>query len=524
MSFNVVLGVHLSLIATSLLVGLLAIMTFHRRKQSPEASAFGCLMVAAAIYIFGYAGEMSQTTLEGAARWLMFENISLPWMPGLWLLSAFRHNGRRVPAWTLFIIPTIGSIGVFTNHWHGLFYGPMHMVQHGPFLLLEMHRGPIAVLDNCYLLLACSLAPWLYISHFRNSSTLFRRQAIVVIVSSLLPAVSYFVYLAGLSPWQLDIAPLALALSAALFYYGVFRLSTFDLDPMARNLVFKGMRDAVLIVDNKDRLLDFNPAAQSLIPELSDSSVGKPIVTVFERYPLLTDALLSAHSHEITLCDNDTPQYFDLRTFPLNIRGMELGRATILADITAQAHLREELRVHAETDVLTGIANRRRFLQAIDSECDRYNRYRNPFALLLIDIDHFKSVNDLYGHAAGDIILRAVADTLRDCLREIDLLARYGGEEFSILLVETGEDAARQVAEAARLAIALQTFSIDGLVLPITVSVGVAAPFLGEKADSDTLLKFADIALYRAKAKGRNCIVAASENFVPQAANAAWMH
>jgi diguanylate cyclase (GGDEF)-like protein len=203
---------------------------------------------------------------------------------------------------------------------------------------------------------------------------------------------------------------------------------------------------------------------------------------------------------------------------------MELGRATILADITSQANLREELRVHAETDVLTGIANRRRFLQAIDSECARYNRYRNPFSLLLIDIDRFKSVNDLYGHAAGDVILRAVADSLQDCLREIDLLARYGGEEFSILLVETGEDAALQVAEAARLAIALRLFSIDGLVLPITVSVGVATPFLGEKADSESLLKFADVALYRAKAKGRNCTVAASENFVPQAEDASWMH
>lgn len=524
MSFDLVLWVHISLIATSLLVGLLAIMTFQRRKQAPEASAFGCLMVAAVIYVFGYAGEMSQTTVRGAYLWLMFENIALPWMPGLWLLSAFRHNGRKVPVWTLFIIPTIGSIGVFTNHWHGLFYGPMHMEQNGPFSLLEMHRGPIAILDNCYLLLACSLAPWLYISHFRQSSTLFRRQAIVVIISSLLPAVSYFIYLADLSPYGLDLAPLALALSAGLFYYGVFRLSAFDLDPMARNLVFKGMRDAVLIVDNKARLLDFNPAAQSLIPELSDSSVGKQIATVFEHYPVLTDALLSAQSCEITLFGDAEPRYFDLRTFPLNIRRMELGRATILADITSQAKLREELRVHAETDVLTGIANRRRFLQAIDLECARYNRYRNPFSLLLIDIDRFKSVNDLYGHAAGDVILRAVADRLKECLREIDLLARYGGEEFSILLVETGEDAALQVAEAARLAIALKPFSIDGLVLPITVSVGVATPFLGEKADSESLLKFADVALYRAKAKGRNCTVAASENFVPQAEDASWMH
>lgn len=523
MSFNLVLWVQMSLIATSILVGFLAVLTFQRRKEAPEASAFGCLMTAGVIYAFGYAGEVSQTTVQGAHHWLLFEHLALPWMPALWLLSALRHNGRKLPAWILFIIPTIGFIGAFTNPWHGLFWSEMHMVQHGPFTLLDMRRGPLAILDNTYLLFSSLVAPLVYINHFRHSSTLFRKQAIVVIFSSILPIAAYFIYLGDRSPYGLDIAPLALAISAGLFYYGVFRFNTLDLDPMARNLVFKGMRDAVLIVDGNARLLDFNPAAQELIPGLSEKSVGQQVTSVFRNYPFLTLALLNSQSCEITMGGQDEPRYFDVRTFPLSIRRMELGHATILADITAQATLREELRIHAETDVLTGVANRRRFLQAIGLECARYNRYHNSFSLLLIDIDHFKSVNDRYGHAAGDMILRDVAERLNNCLREIDLLARYGGEEFSVLLVETGEDAAMAVAEGVRLAIASEPFLVDGIELPITVSVGVATPFLGEKADSDTLVKFADVALYRAKARGRDCIVSASESFATQTGSGSWM-
>ena len=509
MNFDVVLWVQIFLIATTLILGVLAVMTFHRRSEAPEASAFGWLVVASAIYVFGYSGEVSQTSLQAAQHWLAFERLALPWLPGLWLLAAFRHNGQRAPAYALFIIPTIGFIAEYTNRWHGLFYGPMSLVQHGPFFVLEMRRGPIAILCNIYLLFACLVAPWLYIARFRHSSPLFRRQAMVVIISSFLPFIAYFTYLGGLSPWGLDIAPLALAISAVLFYYGVFRLSTFDLDPMARSLVFKGMRDPVLIVDNRGRLLDFNPAAASVIRELDNRSVGQPVAEVFTNYPALSEALLNATSREITLGSEPETQYFDIRTFPLTFRKMELGHAAILADITSQARLREELRVHAETDDLTGIANRRRFLMAMKQECARYNRFKGPFSLLLIDIDRFKSVNDLHGHPAGDAVLRAIVHRLKTCFREIDLFARYGGEEFSVLLVEAGRDVAATVAETVRHAIATESFTADGNSLRITVSIGVVTQQGDTTADCDTLLKLADLALYRAKDEGRNRVVEA---------------
>jgi diguanylate cyclase (GGDEF)-like protein len=181
-----------------------------------------------------------------------------------------------------------------------------------------------------------------------------------------------------------------------------------------------------------------------------------------------------------------------------------VGSAVIFADVTNQVRLREELRQNAETDSLTGIANRRRFHQALEIECMRYTRGHSPFSLLLLDLDFFKTVNDRFGHPVGDVVLRRVAQRLHGCLRKTDLLARYGGEEFSVLLPETRADGAGVIAERMRMAVCQAPVEVEGLQIPMTISVGIAGHTTDEEVDSPILLKRADLALYRAKALGRN--------------------
>jgi diguanylate cyclase (GGDEF)-like protein len=153
---------------------------------------------------------------------------------------------------------------------------------------------------------------------------------------------------------------------------------------------------------------------------------------------------------------------------------------------------------------LTGIANRRRFHQSLEIECLRFSRNRLPLSVLMIDLDYFKDVNDRYGHPTGDVVLKVVAQRLLDSLRKTDLLARYGGEEFAVLLPETREDGARVIAERVRFAVNREPVEVDDVQISISVSVGVASHTVQEIADPDVLLKEADLALYRAKATGRN--------------------
>jgi diguanylate cyclase (GGDEF)-like protein len=180
----------------------------------------------------------------------------------------------------------------------------------------------------------------------------------------------------------------------------------------------------------------------------------------------------------------------------------------IFADVTAQAQQREELRGRAETDPLTGVANRRRFYHALEVECMRFTRNHLPLSVMMIDLDYFKEVNDEYGHPVGDAVLRIVSQLLLLCLRKTDLLARYGGEEFSVLLPETPKEGALLIAERIRQTIWQQPIVADGCQVRVSVSVGIASHIEDREATPEILLKKADLALYRAKALGRNRVEA----------------
>ncbi len=157
------------------------------------------------------------------------------------------------------------------------------------------------------------------------------------------------------------------------------------------------------------------------------------------------------------------------------------------------------------TDQLTGIGNRRRLEQALKEEISRAGRSGAKLSALMADLDHFKRVNDTYGHGAGDKVLETFADVLRQSTRLPDVLGRYGGEEFVVLMPNTDRDQA--VISAERLRIALASTLIPPLAEPMTVSIGVVEFVPGESGDA--FLGRVDEALYEAKRSGRNRVVAA---------------
>lgn len=166
-----------------------------------------------------------------------------------------------------------------------------------------------------------------------------------------------------------------------------------------------------------------------------------------------------------------------------------------------------EIRALAMTDPLTKALNRRAFMEQAEKQAAAAQRQRLPLALLMIDIDHFKRINDAYGHPAGDAVLVNVAELLASQLRKQDMLARYGGEEFCVLLPATNEAGAIALAEKLRLAVEAMPLTLGQNSISITISLGVAAwNTTGEdcQLDCNTLLQDADRALYQAKEKGRN--------------------
>lgn len=176
----------------------------------------------------------------------------------------------------------------------------------------------------------------------------------------------------------------------------------------------------------------------------------------------------------------------------------------ISTDVTEQQRMERELRKMASTDVLTGVNNRRHFLELCEREMDRATRYKNNLSLIMLDVDHFKHINDTHGHATGDQAIRAMTKLCRDSLRNSDVLGRIGGEEFAILLPETDITGAWQIAQRIRQNTEDFVFITDqGKNESFTASFGLTS-LLEKDVNPDDLLKRADIALYDAKSQGRN--------------------
>jgi diguanylate cyclase (GGDEF)-like protein len=185
-------------------------------------------------------------------------------------------------------------------------------------------------------------------------------------------------------------------------------------------------------------------------------------------------------------------------------------QAQALLDVQRRLHeqkqVERQLRELAATDALTGALNRRRLFEVAEEELAQARRQGRPLALAMLDVDHFKAVNDRFGHLVGDDALQRIADTVRSVLRRRDCVARFGGEELVVLLPETELPAAERVIERIRCEVAALALRRGGETVPLTLSAGVVAYESGECVR--TLLRRADEALYEAKTRGRNCVVA----------------
>lgn len=206
---------------------------------------------------------------------------------------------------------------------------------------------------------------------------------------------------------------------------------------------------------------------------------------------------------EYQICTADTNEIKDVRSQATFDREHRILFG-VIQDITERKMVEKELERLAQTDPLTGLTNRRHFMQLAEHELLRSQRYGGELSIMMIDIDHFKKINDNYGHHVGDLVIQSLSNTCRNTLREIDIIGRIGGEEFAIVLPQTAGQSAIDVADRLREAIADIVVSPEPDVsIHFTVSIGITT-LTDKQNDIETLLRFADKALYDAKMDGRN--------------------
>jgi diguanylate cyclase (GGDEF)-like protein len=279
--------------------------------------------------------------------------------------------------------------------------------------------------------------------------------------------------------------------------------------PAGTMLLAPGDRNNSLFLVSVGRLLVFleDPGGKHYLALESGECVGE--MSLIDGRAASAHVVASADSRIIEIGAEEVWRLVDGATqFARNLLRVLAGRLrNDNTHLQRSLHLQREYEQAAKTDLLTGMHNRRWMDEMFPRQIARSRRSSQPLALLMVDIDHFKRLNDRHGHATGDVVLKAVARQLSDALRPSDLLVRYGGEEFVALLPGAGPDSAATAAERLRRAIeqADCTGVEPGARLKVTVSIGVAVLHGGDSLAG--LIERADVALYQAKAAGRNRVV-----------------
>ena len=267
-------------------------------------------------------------------------------------------------------------------------------------------------------------------------------------------------------------------------------------------------RDGIIVTDKNESVVLVNPAAEELLEKPMGRIVHDGFMGIVDD-PEYIRRLMAAGESGISL----PPLDYNGRLLALNatrILGAEgalVGSVALIRDVSEEKRLEDELRALSQTDGLTGLFNRRFMDEAIISELGRSDRYGTPLSIALFDVDHFKKFNDTHGHEQGDRVLKGIADTAREAMRDVDLCCRYGGEEFLVIMPNTDREGALLAAE--RLREAVEVAKADELT--VTISVGTATYPGAEVSDADTMVTAADRAMYAAKVGGRNRVCAVEE-------------
>ena len=502
------------------LVGVGAYLRVRSMKQVPGMQALLALLAAVLFWsgaqFFGSLFTVASVKLITAK--LAYFGIVIT--PVAWLVFAVSYTRRqmrlpRIALNLICVIPAITMVLVMTNDWHQLIWTQVAFVRDQGVFGMITHHGAWFYVHAIYsyglLVVATTILAW-SIGHTTGAW----KPVVAVITAPIVVALANLFYLSSLNPapW-FDMTTLGFAAAAMILNGGVLRYGVLETIPVVRDRVVEQLRDGVIVLNADGMIIDINDSALQILRSSRGELADRTITSFLTS---LTMAELTNFNHpdgkglETTLRGRS----YDISASSLDHTNPDADVVLVLRDITDRRKTEHDLRQAQEelvrlahTDYLTGIHNRRFFMQRLTEEVERVRRHGSRLSVLLFDLDHFKKVNDLCGHYAGDQILKAVADVSMQVKRITDISARIGGEEFALLLPETDQTGAVRTAQRLRQSIAkISLPETQQRKLKITASIGVAT-VSSLSQDLENVLNHADEALYKAKHSGRNAVCCA---------------
>jgi diguanylate cyclase (GGDEF)-like protein/PAS domain S-box-containing protein len=503
------------------------------RRDVPGSLVLGGVLLGTFVWNSAYAMSWSVVGLDEKILWLKIMFFGVAAVPTLFLVFTliFTRNEKWLTVRNKFLLgiqPVVTTILVwFDIH---LVFDRIELGWTDQFAVLQIRRGSLFWLNTYYsyaiILLAFSI---LGISSIR-ANPFFRRQYLLILLGSIIPlAASVFTQIHYTDFADLDMAPISFAISSVLYAYAFFRHQFMDLLPVARGHLIESMSDGILVLDEHSRIIDINPAMRDFLEADPASFIGQNISVILKQWSQNAEYLLNGAETRTELkVTKKTSHYLDLRITTLYDDNHKMnGRLMVFRDVTDRKEvekdlrramdrlqtqlieigtLQSQLREQAIRDALTNLFNRRYLEETLERELSRATRESYPLCVIMMDLDYFKDTNDTYGHEAGDVVLKTLAETVTKQIRHGDFVCRFGGEEFVLVMPNIGVEKAKERSENLHRIIGGLNIPYGRFNLSTTMSMGIAwYPEHGKTKEE--LLRAADTAMYVAKNTGRNRVV-----------------
>lgn len=484
---------------------------WHNRSL-PGALPFVAITLIAAVWSASDALELAAVGLQAKLFWANLQYLFIASMPVAWLVMALDYTGRR--SWLtrrnlllLSIVPFVSLTLMWTNGLHHLMRTGAWVDTSGPYAVVGRTFGTWYWFHAGYGYIVAVAAVALLIGAIRPAPRRYRGQPTAVLVGFSVPLVWNMVYVLapGILPLH-DFTPAVLGSAGIVVAWGLFHFRLFALVPVARRVLVENLTDALLVLDEAGRVVDLNRAAQLLIDQPAARILSRPLAETWGAWPRLAAPYAAGVAQtDFSWGENDDHRHYEVKISRITKRDRILGRVLLIRDVTERALMEESLRQQAVTDSLTALPNRTLFMAKLDGAVRHARRNAGTlFAVIVLDLDNFKLINDSIGHLAGDVLLENVAVKLKRCVREVDTVARMGGDEFMILLHEiTSTRDVLPVLE--RIQEELHTpVHFRQQEMFTSASLGVVIWEDSYRGPED-LLRAADTAMYQAKEAGRAC-------------------
>jgi diguanylate cyclase (GGDEF)-like protein len=491
------------LFAAGLICLVVSLLTWQLRRPARGSVSLVVLLLALGWWDITYAIFWADLPGLTPYFWLDITYVGAVIVPTSLLVFALQLNGGenwlKPPVIVVLCLePLLVTLALWSDPWHNLFFGGQREMNAGMIL----NGGAVFWGNVVYSYALILMAFVLFLRGFFKATGLYRKQAGMILLGLGITWLNSIIFVLGKNPLPgADNTPFSFTLTGLFFAHALFRYRLLDVVPIARSMLVDSMSDGIVVLDSRNRLVDMNPVASEL---LAQAQIGDPLEKIEEVLPEIVRQFHDKDNLSAEIMLENPTRYLDLRISPVvDSRQQALGRLIVWRDITQLKLLQLELNELATRDMLTHAYNRRHFEELSRVEWARSVRFSHSMSLVLLDIDHFKEVNDSQGHQTGDLVLAEFAKLCEQAKRDEDIFARWGGEEFIFLLPET--EGMQAFLFARRLGKLISETPIKGndSLVNITCSLGVTSSNTTDDS-LEAMFQRADQALYEAKRAGRN--------------------